>query len=67
MDKGKGKDDKGKGKGYEGRVWPLSFLGVYWGYFGVIYELYRDNGKENGNYYSGLGFGAVPGPQKYVK
>ena len=23
-------------------------LGLYWGYIGVIY---RDNGKENGNYY----------------
>ena len=26
----------------------------YIGIFGVIQGLYRDNGKENGNYYNGL-------------
>ena len=28
---------------------------VYWAYIGVMLELYRDNGKENGNYYTILG------------
>ena len=28
---------------------------VYWGYIRVILGLYRDIGKENGNYYSILG------------
>ena len=28
---------------------------VYCGYIGYILGLYRDNGKENGNYYSILG------------
>ena len=28
-------------------------LAVYWGYIGVILGLDRDNGEENGNYYSG--------------
>ena len=28
---------------------------VYWGYIGVIFGLYWDNGKENGNYSSILG------------
>ena len=33
-------------------------LGVYWGYIGVILGFYKDNRKENGNYYS-EGFGGV--------
>ena len=28
---------------------------AHWGNFGVILGLYRDNGKENGNYYLGFG------------
>ena len=31
------------------------YIGLYWGNIGVIWELYRlyrDNGKENGNYYN---------------
>ena len=28
---------------------------LYWDNIGVILGLYRDNGKENGNYYSMLG------------
>ena len=28
---------------------------IYWGNIGVIWGLYRDNGKGNGNYYSILG------------
>ena len=27
-----------------------------WGYIGMILGLYRDNGKENGSYYSILGY-----------
>ena len=27
-------------------------LGLYWDYIGVILGLYRDNGKQNGNYYT---------------
>ena len=26
---------------------------VHWGNIGVILGIYRDNGKENGNYYNG--------------
>ena len=26
-------------------------LGLYWDFIGVILGLYRNNGKENGNYY----------------
>ena len=37
---------------------------IYWGYIGVcirvILVLYRDNGKENGNYYLGWGSGDCP-------
>ena len=28
---------------------------VYWGYISGNRELYKDNGKENGNYYLGFG------------
>ena len=35
------------------------FKGVYRDYIGVILGLYRDNGKENGNYYSRLGLYGV--------
>ena len=28
--------------------------GTHWGNFGVLLGLYRDNGKENGNYYLGF-------------
>ena len=35
----------------------LGLIGTNWGNSGVILGLYRDNGKENGNYY--LGFGVV--------
>ena len=35
-------------------------MGLYWDYIGVILGLYRDNGKENGNYYLGfLGIGCI--------
>ena len=30
-------------------------LGLYWGYMKDMLGLYRDNGKENGNYYLGFG------------
>ena len=45
------------------RKWKLLYIGSYWGYIGMmekkmetiiywfILGLYRDNGKENGNYY----------------
>ena len=29
-------------------------LGLYLAYIGVILGLYRDDGKENGNYYNGV-------------
>ena len=29
-------------------------FGLYWGLWGYILRLYRDNGKEHGNYYNGL-------------
>ena len=29
-------------------------LELYWDYIGVILGSYRDNGKENGNYYLGF-------------
>ena len=30
---------------------------VYWNNVGVVLGLYRDNGKENGNYYNGVMWG----------
>ena len=30
------------------------YIGLYWDDIGGILELYRDNGKENGNYYLGF-------------
>ena len=35
------------------RVWGLGSR--YWGYSGVLFGLYLDNGEYNGNYYSILG------------
>ena len=36
------------------RVQGLGFQGLYRGYIGLTLGLYRDNGKENGNYYLGF-------------
>ena len=49
-----------RGQGLAGLFIVLIILGFYWDYIGVILGLYwdyirviyRDNGKENGNYYS---------------
>ena len=30
----------------------MGFIGIIWGFIGI----YRDNGKENGNYYSTIGY-----------
>ena len=32
----------------------VKIMGPFLGYIRVILGLYRDNGKENGNYYNGL-------------
>ena len=35
--------------------WVIGIMqGLYTDYFGYILGLYRENGKENGNYYNGL-------------
>ena len=34
-------------------------MGARWGNIRVLLELYRDNGKENGNYYLGFRVGNV--------
>ena len=33
-----------------------TIMGLYRGYIGVLSGLYWDNGKENGNYYSIIGY-----------
>ena len=38
------------------RLLPVNILGLYRGYIGVISGLYKDNGKEDGNYYLGFRF-----------
>ena len=31
-------------------------MGIIWGLYRVLWGLHRDNGKENGSYYSILGY-----------